>query len=102
MNPTQLTLRELRKRGGYVSKVEYWNNFANRRIDAFGIIDVLYLPPEGPLQGIQVTSYTNHAARRNKAQSKPELEAWKKSGCEFWIHSWRKVKNRWVLREEKL
>jgi len=40
---TQLTLREMRKRGYTCEVVEHWNSFTQRRNDLFGFIDVLCL-----------------------------------------------------------
>lgn len=45
-----------------------------------------------PVQGIiaiQVTSGTNHAARRRKAASEPRLEMWLRAGGRFQVVSWR-------------
>ena len=40
---TQLTLREMRKRGYTAFVVEHWDSFTKHRKDLFGFIDVLCL-----------------------------------------------------------
>lgn len=101
MSPTQLTLRQLRQDGYLCQVVEHWNPFARRRVDLFGIIDVLACRPN-ELWGIQCTSAANHSARREKARETPELQSWLAAGGRFAIWSWKKVKNRWKLRSEEL
>lgn len=45
----------------------------------------------GEIIGIQATSGTNHAARRDKALAEPRLQAWLDAGGRFAIWSWRKA-----------
>jgi len=40
---TQLTLREMRKRGYTAFVVEHWDSFARKRRDLFGFADILCL-----------------------------------------------------------
>src|ERR1700676_5404113 len=55
MSSTVRTLAVLKKEGYTAQVVEYYNQFARRRIDLFGIIDIVALRPDETL-GIQTTS----------------------------------------------
>jgi len=44
--PTQRTLAELKRRGWTRQVVEHWQSFSRRRIDLFGVIDVVALTPK--------------------------------------------------------
>lgn len=110
-SPTQRTLAELRARGYEAEVVERWNQFAKRRVDLFGCIDIvackaasggaMWAP--GSIIGIQCTSGSNHAARLEKARQEPRLQAWLAAGGQFAVWSWRKsAAGKWVLREEGL
>jgi hypothetical protein len=84
--------------------VERWNAFARKRVDLFGVIDVVAITPEGIL-GVQVTSGTNHSARVKKAKEEPAIVEWLKAGGKFEVWSFRKKMKgkqaRWVLRSER-
>lgn len=106
MSPTQRALAELRKLGAVASITERWNAFAKIRQDLFGFCDVLAII--GPnIVAIQVTSGTNHAARRTKILSEPRAESWLKAGgmIEVWSfakkgkHGNRKL---WSCRKEEV
>lgn len=99
MSPTQLTLRELRRRGlTTVQVVEHWNPFARRRIDLFGIVDVLAVG-EGETIAIQCTSYANVSSRCRKIADSEAIADLRKAGWTVLVQGWRKVKGRWVCRE---
>jgi hypothetical protein len=88
-----------------VQIVERWNQYAKKRIDLFGVIDVLAITPTGIL-GIQATSGSNHSSRVNKALEEPRLIAWLKAGGRFQVWSFAKTgargkAKRWTLREEE-
>ena len=56
LSPTQRTLRALKEQGREAAIVEKWNAYAGehgKRIDLFGIIDVLALDPIRGVIGIQ-------------------------------------------------
>ena len=100
--PTQRTLAELKKRGCVYQVTEHWNPFARRRVDLFGVIDVLAIDG-GRIIGIQTTSGDNHSKRIDKAREEPRLIAWLLAGGRFEVWSWAKRGARgkrklWTLR----
>lgn len=91
MTPTQRTLDLCRKQGWTVQVVERWCSFSRRRIDLFGLIDVLAITGDYTI-GIQTTSGSNVSARIKKAKQSPEMVEWLSSPSrKFVIHGWRKV-----------
>ena len=105
MSPTQRSLAECKRRGWPAQVVERYVPFARRRIDLFGIVDIVALTPDG-IMGIQSTSASNHASRRTKAYDEPRLRTWLNCGGRFAVWSFGKKRvngrMRWVLREEEL
>ena len=114
MSPTQRALAFCREQGWTAQVVERWNAYARIRVDLFGVIDLIVLDGAGggPL-GVQVTSGSNHAARRTKAFLEPRLLKWLDSPARFEIWSYSKVAfvkkdgkkgkgKRWTLRREPL
>jgi hypothetical protein len=100
-SPTQRTLKELRDRGyPLVQVVEKWIAQARKRVDLFGIIDVVAVGDD--IVGVQCTSYSNVSARVHKITDSPALPVLRKAGIRVLVHGWRKVKGRWVLREVDL
>lgn len=72
--------------------VDLWNCF-----DLFAIRTT---PPDIIL--LQVTSHSNHATRREKILSSGEAYLCKLAGIRILVESWKKVGNRWQLRDEEL
>jgi len=68
MSPTQRSLAHLKTLGYQPKVVEHWNPFAKMRQDVFGA-DILALKPGAPVLVVQVTSGSNHAARRTKLEA---------------------------------
>lgn len=106
-SPTSRTLQELKRLGFAAQVVERWNAFAKKRIDLFGIIDVVAIKPGVGIIGIQATSGTNHAARRTKSLAEPRLRLWLESGGRFEVWSWAKqgargARKLWELRREEI
>lgn len=103
MTPTQRTLKLFRDRGYTCAVTERWNPFAKIRQDLFTFIDVLALG-NGQMIGIQTTSASNHAKRREKILATPEARDWIAAGGEVLIVSWKKPKGKrsWEAREEYL
>lgn len=105
ISPTQLSLKELRKRGMTAQVVEHWNAFAKpfgRRVDLFGCIDIVALTSTG-IVGIQACAGSSHSARRTKTLLEPRVAEWVRAGGHFEIWSWTKRPNgRWELRAELL
>jgi len=100
-SPTARTLAELRKQGHVAQVTERWNQWAKRRIDLFGFIDVVALRP-GEILGIQSTTSDNHAARRSKIAETDGARAWLDAGGRIEIWSWRKAGRFWIYRREPI
>lgn len=106
MTPTQRCLADLRKIGATAAIVEKWNPHARIRQDLFGCIDILAILPRS-LVGIQVTSGTNHAARRAKILSEPRAQAWIEAGglIELWSYAKAGARGKrklWTCRKEEI
>jgi len=104
MSPTQRSLADLRARGYIARTVEYWHAYSKHRIDLWGF-DLAAAKP-GEFLLVQVTTGTNHAARRSKLAGLDSTPVLKQTPIKLLIHSWAKrgkgkVK-RWELREERL
>ena len=105
MSPTARTLAEMRKRGyELVQVVEHWNSFARRRVDLYGIIDVVCCGgPGNEIVGVQATSGDNVAHRVAKITDSDALPVLRKVGIRVLVHGWRKnAKGRFELREVDL
>lgn len=102
MSPTQRTLKHLRDQGyPLVQVVERWNSFARRRIDLFGIIDVVAVGAD--IVGVQSTSGSNVAARVAKITESEALPHLRKANIRVLVHGWTKRANgRYELREVDL
>lgn len=88
--PTQRSLAILKKEcDGHVQVVEKWIAFAKKRIDLFGIIDIVALRGFRIL-GVQATSGSNHSSHVDKALASPHLKAWLEAEGEFEIWSFQK------------
>lgn len=105
---TSRALDECRKRGWPAGVVERHIPFPRPQgttIDLFGVIDVVAIAP-GAIVGIQVTSGTNHASRREKILATENARRWIAEGngrLELW--SWSKrgshfERPHWELRVE--
>jgi hypothetical protein len=106
VTPTARTLAELRRRNWTAQVVEQTVPRTFIKRDFLGVIDLIAVTPDGIL-GVQVTSGTNHAARRTKALAEPRLQLWLEAGGRFAIWSWSKrgaagKAKRWQLREEAI
>lgn len=108
MSPTQRSLAHIRKIGYCAQVVEHWNPFAHRRIDLFGVIDIVVLDcKDHKLLGVQTCSGCDHAKRRSKALDEPRLPLWLLCGGRFEIWSWSKLGARgkrklWSVRIEAI
>jgi hypothetical protein len=106
MSPTQRARAELKKLGAVSAIVERWNPHSRVRQDLFGWMDIIALLGPNTL-GLQVTSGTNHAARRAKILAEPRALAWLQAGNLVEIWSVRKAGPRgkrklWQIRKEAL
>ena len=108
-SPTARAIAEMRRLGWMAQVVEKWNPHAKVRQDLFGIIDVLAVD-ERYCYGIQVTSGSNHAARRTKMSLSTKALVWLRSPhrrLEIWSYSKKKIKRggvafKYELRRERL
>jgi len=97
-SPTSRTLEELRRRGyPLVQVVEKWIPQARKRVDLFGIIDVVAVGAD--IVGVQATSASNVSARIAKITESAALPILRKAGIRVLVHGWGKRKGRWCLRE---
>lgn len=88
VNYTQMTLKALRAEGFTVEKVEHWNPFANRRVDAFGFIDIIALRPGTGIVAIQSTGPSGHAEHRKKIVANEFAAVWLDCGGSIELWSW--------------
>lgn len=89
------------EREGYtVAIVERWNAFAKIRQDLFGFLDLLCVADGKGVVGVQTTSASNMAARRNKIRSHTNYAAVEGAGIRIELHGWRKVGRRWEVKRE--
>ena len=99
MSPTELTLREMRKRGFTCQVTEHWNQFARIRQDLFGFIDVLCLG-DNEIIGVQATSYSNISSRVNKIAEHENVAKVRKANIRILVIGWHKGSdNKWKFRE---
>lgn len=91
--------------------VEKWNPHARIRQDLFGFADIVAVKTpdvagwwESATLYVQVTSGSNHAARRTKLRALPAVATIKAAGNSVWILSFAKSKKtgRYVARVEEL
>lgn len=101
MSPTQRSLEYLRDRYKLVQKVEQWNPYAKRRVDLFGIIDIVAVD-DHDIIGVQATSASHVAHRVQKITDSLALPILRKAGIRVLVHGWGKRKGKWTLREVDL
>lgn len=126
-SPTQRARAELKRRGWPSAIVEHFNPHVRIRQDLWGVFDLLAIrPPENvvghhpvyttitaqihlpaAILGIQVTTNTNRAARRDKLKAWPLLAAWCATGAlvELWTYSKmgkRGERKLWTLQTERI
>lgn len=99
-SPTKLSLDRLRKHGYTVQVVEHWNQWARRRVDLFGCVDVFAMHASYRRNiGVQATSRQNVSSRIAKIRELAEAAVWLKCGNALEVWGWdnRDGRNR-VLR----
>lgn len=105
MSPTQLTLREMRKRGYLCEVVEKTMPKTFIKKDLFGFIDVVCVG-HGHTVAVQVTSASNLADREKKARASEHLPILLEAGWTILCHGWRqaggKKGSRWILNEREI
>jgi hypothetical protein len=98
MSPTELSLREARKRWAYCEVVEHWNAFTRRRHDLGELFDIVVLDKTGTI-GIQCTSASNVASRVKKIADHANTLHFRSAGWRMLVWGWKKVDGKWTLRE---
>ena len=97
-SPTGRSLANIRERGYKPWVVEYWNAFSRKRVDLFGIFDILAVG-NGETLAVQTTSGSNVSARVKKIAASEYIGFCRDSGWRIEVHGWRlNTKKRWVLR----
>jgi len=102
-SPTSRSLAWLRANGFTAQKVEYWNSYARRRIDLFGVIDIVAVNEQGVIMGVQATDGTSVAKHITKCKAEKRLRNWLMGSGVFEVHGWAKQGARgerktWTLR----
>ena len=108
VTPTQRALKYARDNGYMAAVVERWNPHAKIRQDLFGMFDLL-ICTDWQTIGVQVTSRSNAAKRRQKIEESDLLAPWCAAAhrsVEVWSYGKHKVKRggkayRWVLKRER-
>lgn len=90
---TQKTLKLLRERGYLAQVVERWQPNTFRRIDLFGIIDIVAIR-DGEILGVQSTSMGARLEHVKKitGECREQTLAWMRSGAKFLLVCWKKKK----------
>lgn len=88
---TQRTLKLLRDLGWECQVVEKWQMHSKRRIDLFGIIDIVAMK-EGAILGVQSTSYGQRKSHRIKMEKAPSSKTWVSANAHLWLVTWKKEK----------
>jgi hypothetical protein len=86
--PTQRTLKEVRKLGFEAKVLEHWNSFTRQRQDFVGCIDIIAWRPGVGVLLIQTTSGSNHDARWDKVCATPEIRTLMQCGMRVEVWSW--------------
>jgi hypothetical protein len=100
-SPTQHSLKLMRDRGyPLVQVVEKWIAPARKRVDLFGIIDIVCVGEEfGDTVGVQCTSDDHVSEHVRKVTDSPALPFLRKAGWRIVVQGWKKRCGRWVVRE---
>jgi hypothetical protein len=88
-SPTQSSLAYLREKGYVCWVVEYWNSFVRRRVDLFGLFDIIALR-DNEVLFVQTTSGSNVSARVKKIADHEITPRIRESGVRMEIHGWTK------------
>jgi len=106
-SPTQLSMKNLAKRGYIAAVVERWNQWTKIRQDLFGFADIIaYTATTDGMRRIvlvQTTTAANMSARRKKIQESKHAHWWLLSGGDIELHGWAKMGPRgkrkvWTLK----
>jgi hypothetical protein len=116
---TERSLKECKRRGFVAGVVERWIPVAGnwkqgKRVDLFGIIDVVAVSEVAGIIGLQSTTAGGHTAHIRALKLEPKassLKLWLQSGGRFMVWSWGKRPSqkkdgsrgvdRWKLRQQE-
>ena len=107
-SPTARTLALLREQGWDVENRQTWLPRAKRFRDAWGFADLEAMHPASPgVLLVQVTTGTNHAARKRKILAEPRARLALQCRNRIQVISWRlwhrgRPRPRWEPRVEEL
>lgn len=87
-SPTQLSLKSLRASGYTCWIVEYWNSFTRKRVDLFGMFDIIAVR-DGETLAVQTTT-TGVSSRVKKIGASEYLDAVRSAGWTIEVHGWTK------------
>lgn len=85
---TQKTVEHYNKLGFISCSAESYNAFSGRKHDLFGFIDIVVLARKEGILGVQVSSISNHLARKKKILSSASAIWWIQSGARIIIMTW--------------
>ena len=99
MSPTGRTLVHLRRLGFLAAPVERWIVQVQRKVDLFGIGDVLAVHPrDRQFLIVQATSIAHVGDRLKRCQARPELSIWLQAGGMFEVWGWGKRSDKWEVK----
>lgn len=85
----------LRSAGAEVTVVERWLHRARRRVDAFGMFDLLAIR-DGRIVGVQVCDHSTLKRHLDLIRERSRVaRMWLQAGGEIEVWSWRKSGGRW-------
>tara|TARA_R100001086_G_scaffold238110_2_gene162644 strand:+ start:11147 stop:11497 length:351 start_codon:yes stop_codon:yes gene_type:complete len=93
MSPTARSLKCLKDDGWIAQVVERFCPYSRKRIDLFGVIDIVAIHPDRPgVFGIQATTSSNQSARIKKCLASESARIWIKTGNYLQVWGWSKKK----------
>lgn len=100
-SPTARTKELLEGFGFRVAITEHWNQWAHIRQDLFGFIDLVALGT-GKVIGVQTTTASHRASRREKILALDNARRWCQAGAYIWLITWSKrgPRKKWDYRIE--
>jgi hypothetical protein len=99
MSPCARSLKLLRSQEFLAAPVERFIVQVQRKIDLFGVGDVLAVHPRDKVfLLVQSTTAAHVADRLARCWQRSELATWLQAGGLFEVHGWAKVRDRWEVR----
>lgn len=106
MSPTQLTKKKLKEDGYRPWVVEYFNFYAQKRVDLYNFADIVAIG-HGSVKFIQCCAAGSHSARRKKILAEPMALDCVRNGVLVELWSWGKKgkagkRKLWTVRIEQI